>query len=181
MPDPTEKPLWQLGLDWLFETIGGSTHPLDRARARRLARGMRMLGEHPPFRAVSAYVGELWRSWPQTASMVRTCWRSVYRARTSLGRDLNWENTPLYEPDLLIERHGIDRVTEVRLGAVAQRALDAFLEAAAEADADAYIARRHELDAALTAVHHLRFLRHGSQALGLKVIPAEPPRRPRWC
>jgi Helix-turn-helix domain len=32
-----EKPLWQLGLDWLAETIAGSTHWADRDRARALS------------------------------------------------------------------------------------------------------------------------------------------------
>jgi hypothetical protein len=174
------KPLWQLGLDWLVDTVGGSTHWLDRERARQLARGMRMGGERPSYREVSAYIGELWPDWPHTASMVRESWRGVYCAKMSLGRDSHWDNTPLYGPDWLIEHHGLQPVTEVRLAAVAHDALDALLQAAQEDDTAAYVARQRALDASLTAVHHLRFLRHGSGALGFKDWNPERPRRPRW-
>lgn len=174
------KPLWELGLDWLVEANGGGTHPLDRERARQLARGMRMVGESPKYEEVSAYIGELWAGWPHAASMTRECWRSVYRAKTSLGRNAHWHDTPLYDADRLIESHALDPVTEVRLAAVAHNAVDALFEAAQGGDTNAYLARRHELQAVLTAVHHLRFLRHGSGALGFEDPDPEPPRRPRW-
>jgi hypothetical protein len=174
------KPLWQHGLDWLVDTVDRSTHPLDRERARKLARGMRMVGEHPPYREVSAYVGKLWDGWPHTASMVRECWRSVYRAKTSLGRDRHWHTTPLFQPDRLIEQHELRPVTEVRLAAVLHGAVDALLLAAQGDDTDAYLTRTRDLDAALIAVRHLRFLRHGSAALGFQDLNPEPARRPRW-
>lgn len=98
--------------------------------------------------------------------MTRSCWRSVDRAKTSLGRNSHWDDTPLYDVDRLIEQHELRPVTEVRLAAVAHEAVDALIEAAHGDDTQAYLARRRELDAALIAVHHLRFLRHGSGALG---------------
>lgn len=174
------KPLWKLGLDWLVEANGSGTHPLDRKRARQLARGMRMVGEHPPYPEVSAYIAELWDGWPHAASMTRECWRSVYRAKTSLGRNTHWDDTPLYAPDWLIERHGLHPVTEVRLAAAIHDAVDALTEAARGDDTGAYLARRRGLDAALTAIHHLRFLRHGSSALGFEDLNPGPARRPRW-
>lgn len=139
-----------------------------------------MLGENPPFPEVSAYVGQLWAAWPHAASMTRDCWRSVYRAKTSLGRDTHWHHTPLYDPDRLIEFHELLPVTEVRLAAVAHDAVEALIGAAQGDDNPAYLRRRRELDAAVTAVHHLRYLRHGSGALGFEDPSPEPPRRPRW-
>ena len=111
-PGEALKPLWQLGLDWLRE-IGCSPHPLDRERVRLLARGMRMLGEYPDRSEVRAYVAQLWPSEPWTAATIRDSWRSVYRAQTSLGRDRHWHCTPLYVPDVLIQRYELRPVTEV--------------------------------------------------------------------
>src|SRR5215208_5216121 len=73
-----DESLWRLGLDWLREANGGGVHPLDRDRARQLARGMRMVGEHPQYREVSRYIGHPWEPWPYAASMTRDCWRSAY-------------------------------------------------------------------------------------------------------
>jgi hypothetical protein len=174
------KALWQFGLDWLVDAIGGSTHWKDRERATRLARGMRMVGEHPEYRVVSAYISQLWRGWPQSASMVRECWRSVYRAKTSLGRKQGWYQTSLYVPDMLIEQHGLRPLTEERLAAVAHEALDAFLAAAQDHDTAGYVERRKELDAALTAISQLRYLRHGSDVFGFPDYNPEPARRPKW-
>jgi hypothetical protein len=180
MEPSAAKPLWKLGLDWLLEANGDGTHALDRDRARRLARGMRMVGERPPYEQVSSYIGQLWDGWPHGASMTRKCWRSVYRAKTSLGRSAHWDDTPLYDVDRLIEQHGLRPVTEVRLAAVAHDAIDALVAATQEDDTKGYLARRRELDAALTSIHHLRFLRHGSGALGFDDPAPQPPRRPRW-
>jgi hypothetical protein len=141
---------------------------------------MRMLGEHPAYREVSAYIGQLWDGWPHAASMTRTSWRSIYRAKTSLGRNNHWNDTPLYDPDRLIECHGLEPVSEVRLASVGRDAVDALVEAAHGDDTGLYLARKRELDAALVAVHHLRFLRQGSGALGFQDPNPEPPRRPRW-
>ena len=173
-------PLWKHGIHWLKDVNGGATHPRDRERALKLARGMRMVGEHPPYREVSAYVGQVWNGNPHAASMVRTAWRSAYRAKTSIGRGSRIYATPLYQVDRLIESHGLRPVTEVRLANVAHDALQGCLEAA-EVDASAvYAARRRDLDTALTAVQHLRFLRHGWAALGYEDDDDEPARRPRW-
>lgn len=174
------KALWQLGLDWLAECVGDSTHPNDRRRARELARGMRTVGERPEYRAVSAYISELWRVWPHSASMVRSCWRSVYRAKTSLGRGRGWYQTSLYVPDMLIEQHGLRPLTEERLAALAHEALDAFLVAAQDHSTAGYIDRRRELDAALTAIEQLRYLRHGTGVFGVPDYNPEPARRPKW-
>jgi hypothetical protein len=174
------KPLWQHGIDWLKEVNGGATHPLDRERALKLARGMRMVGEHPPYREVSAYVGQLWDRNPNAASMVRTTWRSVYRARTSIGRGSRIHTTPLYQPDRLIDRQGLRPVTEVRLAQVAHEALQALLTAAEDGDRPGYAVRERELNAALTAVRHLRFLRYGRPTLGYDERDDDPARRPRW-
>ena len=139
-----------------------------------------MVGESPSYSDVSAYIGELWRGCPRAASIVRGYWRSVYRAQTSLGRDSHWHCTPLYQPDRLIERFGLHPLTEQRLAAVTHSAVDALLQAAEENDTTSYVRRKRELDAALTAVQHLRFLRHGSSGLAFEDPDAEAPRRPRW-
>jgi hypothetical protein len=183
MQEETEEAtqaLWQLGLEWLRETIGSSTHPFDRDRARQLARGMRMVGERPSGSAVNGYISRLWPTAPWTRAMVRDCWRSVYRAKTSLGRDRHWHRTPLYVPDRLIELHGLQPVTEARLASLAHDAVNALVQAADDGDTGSYLQRTRELDAALCAVQHLRFLRHGSGALGFEDQSPEPPRRPKW-
>jgi hypothetical protein len=46
-------------------------------------------------------------------------------------------------------------------------------------DTAAYLERKKELDAALIAVHHLRYLRFGSGELGFRDTDPEPPRRPK--
>lgn len=171
MTDLQPKPLWQLGLDWLRDANGHGTHPLDRDRARKLVRGMRMLGEDPRYADVSAYVAERWSGWPHAASMTRKSWRSVYRTTTRLGREPRWD-TPLYQPDRLIERHDLQPVTEERLAAVMHAAVDAVVESTALDGVAPYRSRRRELDATLAALEHLHFLRQGECG--------EPPRRPRW-
>jgi hypothetical protein len=136
-----------------------------------------MVGERPSLREVGSYVSESWDVWLPAAQMVRETWRSVDRAKTSLGKDTHWYGTPLYMPDLLIEKYGLSPSTEVRLAAVARQAADALVIAAGEANTAAYLDRRREFLAA--AVQHLRFLRHGSGALGfrheLNPIPAPRP------
>lgn len=140
---------------------------------------MRMVGERPPLREVGCYASELWDVWLPAARMVRETWRSVDRAKTSLGKDTHWYGTPLYVPDLLIEKYGLSPSTEDRLAAVARHAADALVIAAGEANTAAYLDRRREFLAAATAVQHLRFLRHGSGALGfrheLNPLPAPRP------
>ena len=134
-----------------------------------------------PYREeVSPYIGGLWKGWPWTVSMVRECWRSVDRAKTSLGRDRHWRGTPLYIPDMLIEEHRLRSSTELRLAAVAHDAVDALVEAAQEADTAIYLERKRQLAEAIVAVHHLRFLRQGSGALGFQNMNPEPAPRPRW-
>ena len=166
MKSSAETPLWRLGLDWLLECNGEGTHYLDRERARKLARGLRMVGERPPLREVGRYADELWDVWPHAARMVRETWRGVDRAKTSVGRDTHWLRTPLFVPDFLIDKHGLSPGIEERLAAVARDAADALVRAAGEADAAAYLDRRRELAAAAIVAQHLRFLRHGSGALG---------------
>lgn len=174
------KPLWKLGLDWLCEANGGACHSLDRDRARNLARGMRMVGEGPEYVEVSRYIAELWDVWPHSIAMVRDCWRTVYRAQTSLGRDRRVHHTPLYTVDRLIEKHRLEPVTEERLAAVTLSATHAFIEASKGSDTELYLARRRELDVALTAMRHLKYLRHGYGALGLRDLDPEAPLRPKW-
>jgi hypothetical protein len=138
-----------------------------------------MVGERPPLREVGRYANELWAVWLPAAQMVRETWRSVDRAKTSLGKDTHWDRTPLYVPDLLIEEYGLRPSTEERLAAVAREAADALVTAAGAADTAAYLDRRREFRAAATAVQHLRFLRHGSGALGFRhALNPRPAPRP---
>jgi hypothetical protein len=140
---------------------------------------MRMLGEEPATKEVSAYIGELWSGNPYAASMTRECWRSVYRAKTSIGQTRRHEK-PLYQPDRLIGLHDLSPSTEERLAAVAHRALAAFLQAASGPTTPAYVERKRELDAALEVVQHLRFLRFGPTEIGIRgFLDADPPRRPK--
>lgn len=172
--------MWQLGLDWLLECNGEGTHYLDRERARKLARGMRLVGEQPSLHEVGRYVGKLWNGWPYAARMVRETWRSVDSAKTSLGRDTHWLGTPLSVPVFLIDKHGLSPSLEDRLAAVARDAADALITAAREDDTAAYLDRKRELTATTTVAQHLRFLRHGSGSLGfrneLNPLPAPWPR-----
>lgn len=180
MGSPAEKPLWQFGLDWLLGAIGESTNYHDRERARKLARGMRMVGERPPLREVGRYVNELWGVWRPAAEMVRETWRSVDRAKTSIGKDKHWDGTPLYVPDMLIEDEGLSPSTEERLAAVARDATDALVGAAGEPDPAAYLDRRRDVLAAMTGVQHLRVLRFGSSGLGFRdELNPLPARRPK--
>jgi hypothetical protein len=177
-PDTDAKPLWQLGLDHLLEANGDGTHALDRERVVSMARGMRMVGENPPYRAVSAYIGKLWDVWPYAASMTRDGWRSAYRSRTSIGRAKRW-HSPLYWPDYLIEKHGLVPRTEERLIGVATLALEA-LGGALNADATTYVSRRRQLDAAITSLEHLRYLRTGTdESIGRRDLNPRHPQRPR--
>lgn len=130
-----------------------------------------MVGEDPRYADVSAYIAQTWAGWPHAASMIRKCWRSVYGTTTRLGREPRWD-TPLYQPDRLIERHRLQPVTEERLAAVMHAAVDAMVETTAPDGVALYRSRCRELDATLAALEHLRFLRHGEFG--------EPPRRPRW-
>jgi len=179
MSSSVEKPLWQLGLDWLLEYNGGGTHDLDRERVRKLARGLRMVGERPALGEVGRYAAELWDVWPHAARMVRDTWRSVDRAKTSVGRDTHWVGTPLYVVDFLIEQHGVSPSLEERLAAVARDASQALVTAAAGVETAAYLDRRRELAATVIIAQHLRFLRHGSGGLGfaneLNPLPAPRP------
>lgn len=90
------------------------------------------------------------------------------------------ERHPLYVPDMLIEERGLRPRTELRLAAVAHDAVDALIEAAQETDTAIYLERKRELTEAIVAVHHLRFLRQGSGALGFQNLNPEPAPRPRW-
>lgn len=139
-----------------------------------------MVGEDPTSREVGAYVAQLWKGWPHAAKMVRDSWRSVYRVKTSLGRGTTWYRSPLYTPDRLIELHGLQPVTEDRLAAVVHAAADRLLSAVSENDTVAYRNRKRELDAALVAVDHLGYLRHGSAFLEINDLNPEPGRRPKW-
>jgi hypothetical protein len=139
-----------------------------------------MLGEAPVYREVSVYVGELWNGWPHAASMVRNCWRSVYRAKTSRGRGTHRHSSPLYQPDRLIELHGLQPVTEVRLAAMVHEATDRLLGALYANDTVAYRNRKRELDAALLAVENLGYLRYGSVFFDVNDLSPQPARRPKW-
>lgn len=157
MANVSQKPLWRHGLNWLRDT-DPSTHWADRDRAFGLAQGLRKLGAQPPYQGdVRRYVHELWDD-PHVVSMVRDCWSSVYRAKTSRGRARHSRSNPLYVPDMLIRDAGLRPTTEVRLAAVARDAVNALIESAPETDAT-YRHRKRELSAALTAVDELRSLR----------------------
>ena len=81
-----------------------------------------MLGEAPPRNDVSAEIQELWGRGRPAAAMTRECWRSVYRAQSSLGR--TWlHEAPLYQPDRLIEEYALTPSTEERIAAVVQQAV----------------------------------------------------------
>lgn len=103
--------------------------------------------------------------------------RGMHRAKTSIGRSRRHE-APLYQPDRLIELHDLRPRTEERLGALAQRALERVLASAREADTAAYVDRKRELEVALSAIQHLRYLRFGPAELGIKGFDPEVPRRP---
>lgn len=112
--------------------------------------------------------------------MVRTTWRSAYRAKTSLGRRPRAHATPLYQIDRLIDQHDIRPVTEERLAKVARDALERLLKAAEDNDRVGYPAGERNLKAALTAVQHLRYLRYGRSVSNHDAGDEEPARRPRW-
>jgi hypothetical protein len=80
---------------------------------------------------------------------------------------------------MLIEQHRLRPLTEDRLAAVAHEALSAFLSAAQKHETAAYVERRRHLDAALTAINQVRYVRHGSDAFGFRDYNPEPARRPR--
>jgi hypothetical protein len=170
------KPLWQVGLDWLWEANGEGTHPYDERRAFLLARGLRMLGENPAAKEVNAYIKGLWRE-PFAAAMTREAWRSVYRARSSIGRSRR-SDAPLFQPDRLIREQGLRPSTEERLAAVAKRALDELIGAAAEEpDRAAFLDRERQLKEALIAISHLRYLRFDRaeiERIGFKPRPQQP-------
>jgi hypothetical protein len=154
-----QKSLWKYGLDLLVQMVAESTHSLDRDRVRNLARDMRMVGEQPTYQEMRTYVGELWDGWPHAANMVRDTWRSVYKTKTSVGRNRGGRAKPLYYARLLIEKHGLRPSLESRVAAVARAAADALVEAASASDAAAYSQREKELHAAVTAIRHLRHRR----------------------
>lgn len=175
--------LWRIGLEWLRGANGTGTHPCDRRRAVLLARGMRMVGEEPPMAIVSAAIRELWSAgdtWSvgkPAARMTTECWRSVYRARSSIGRSSMWD-APLYQPDRLIAEHGLTPSTDERVAAVARRAVENLCEAAGGPFSDDYVSAQERLADSLAGVRHLRYLRFGPQSLGIKAFDSEPPRRP---
>ena len=156
------KPLWQYGLDWL-RSEEPSTHPMDRDRAYELAQGLRKLGDLPPWDGdVSNYAHTLWgssRSDRMVVGMVRVCWSSVWRARTSRGRARHSRSSPLYVPDMLIREHRLKPSTEDRVAAVVGDAVDVLIKAASLPDSRVYRTRKAELAAALDSVDQLRKLR----------------------
>ncbi len=170
--------LWRVGLLWLREANEDGTHPLDRKRAINLARGMRMLGENPSRADVNAQIRRFWSGHPPAATMTRECWRAVYRARTSIGRTRRHE-APLYQPDRLIETYGLKPSTEERLETVALEAIRNLHKAAAEPAVAPYLQQKRDLEDALTAIDHLRYLRLGPQSLGIRGLESETPRRPK--
>jgi hypothetical protein len=155
------KPLWQCGLDWLRSTEP-STHPTDRDRAYELAKGLRKLNDLPPWAGdVSNYAHTLWNG-PHdriVIAMVRDCWSSVWRARTSRGRARHSRSDPLAVPDMLIRQHLLTPSTEDRLAAVARDAMDALIASASLPESRVYQRRKAELSAALESVDQLRKLR----------------------
>jgi hypothetical protein len=175
--------LWLLGLQWLREANGTATHPCDRKRVILLARGMRMLGEEPPMTNVTEAIRDLWSvggRWSDgrpAARMTKECWRNVYRAKSSLGRSRMWD-APLYQPDCLIEKHGLEPSTEERIAAVAGRAVQDLCDAAWLPSSDGYVDAQRRVADALATVRHLRYLRLGPQSLGIRGFESEPPRRP---
>jgi hypothetical protein len=169
--------LWRVGLVWLREANQDGTHPLDRKRAINLARGMRMIGENPDSVEVNAQIRRLWSGHPPAAAMTRECWRAVYRVRTSIGRT-HLHEAPLYQPDRLIENYQLEPSTEERLEAVALEAVRNLSRAAAESAVPPYLQQKRDLEDALTAIHHLRYLRLGPQSLGVRGLESETPRRP---
>ena len=105
------------------------------------------------------------------------------RAKTAFGRETHWYCTPLQLADVLVEEHEPQPTTEARLAAVARDAVDALVEAAQETDTTLYLERKRQVADALLAVHHLRFLRRGSDALSVAkdLNPQLAPRpRPPW-
>jgi hypothetical protein len=181
MARASAKPLWQYGIDRLWEEYEADLIvSLNRKQGRRLARAMRTVGERPTYREVSRYIGEHWNRWADVAKWVREGWRSVDRAEGTFGHETNWYNTPLQLADALIEAHEPQNRTEARLATVAHDAVDALVEAAEEADTAAYLKCKREVADALRAVHHLRYLRQGSGALGFKSLNPGAAPRPRW-
>lgn len=170
--------LWRVGLVWLREANEDGTHPLDRKRATNLARGMRMLGENPSSADVNAQIRRLWSSHRPAAAMTRECWRAVYRVRTSIGRTHRHE-APLYQPDRLIETYQLKPSTEERLETVALEVIRNLSKAAAEPAVATYLQQKHDLEDALKAIDHLRYLRLGPQSLGIRGLESETPRRPK--
>ena len=120
-----------------------------------------MLGERPAYRElVSPYIGLLWDEWPGAASMVRSSWRAAFRAKTNRRRGHDSRRNPVHVPDMLIRDRGLQPTTEARLTAVAHDAVDALVRAAVSADRPTYQKRKREFDATLSAIEHLRLLRH---------------------
>lgn len=175
--DGDDNALWRIGLAWLREVNTDGTHPLDKKRARNLARGMRMLGERPDASEVNAEIGRLWGRHRPAAKMTVESWRSVYRVKTSIGRTYR-EDAPLYHPDRLIEVHRLTPSTEERLERVLIGAVRKMCEAASQEGTDHYLQAKRELDDAITAIEHLRYLRFGPQSLGIRGFGPETPRRP---
>jgi len=129
----------------------------------KLAQGLRKLGDLPPWDGdVSNYAHTLWgssRSDRIVIGMVRVCWSSVWRTKTSRGRSRHSLGDPLYVPDMLIREHRLKPSTEDRLAAVARDAMGALIKCASLPDSRAYQRRKAELSAALDSVDQLRRLR----------------------
>lgn len=174
------KPLWQHGIDRLFEGYEQRDDHLTRNDFRRLARAMRIVGERPSYREVSRYIGEHWSRWQDVAPWAREGWRSVDRAQGTFGRENHWWLTPLEFADVLIEKYEPQPTTGARLAAIAHEAVDALVEAACETDTDLYLERKRRLADAVWAVHHLRFLRQNSGALGFRDLNPSAAPRPKW-
>lgn len=136
-----------------------------------------MLGEVPPMDQVSAEIQNLWGRGCPGASMTRECWRSVYRAQSSIGR--TWlHEAPLYQPDRLIEEYALRPSTEERIAAVAHQAVRDLGEIAERGSPQEYLQAKRRLGDAVEGIQHLRYLRLGPQSLGVRGLEPEPPRRP---
>jgi hypothetical protein len=110
---------------------------------------------------VSNYAHTLWTS-PHdriVIAMLRQCWSTMWRAKTSRGRARHSPSDPLYVPDMLIREHRLKPSTEDRLAVVARDAMGALIKSASLPDSRVYQRRKAELSAALDSVDQLRRLR----------------------
>jgi len=136
-----------------------------------------MLGEAPLTNQVSAEIQEIWGHGRQAAAMTRECWRSVYRAQSSLGRTCLHE-APLYQPDRLIEEYALTPSTVERITAVVHLAVRNLGEVAERGSPTEYLQAKRRVGDALEGIQHLRYLRLGPQSLGVRGLDPEPPQRP---